>query len=450
MASAEDTPDEPANIAERPIIQKLAVPAVCFLIAFLAYPSQLLLGWLDPGPLSTKEALWLNGLSICIWISYYRAVNTDPGRLPQAIKDAGVRDLAREKNGQSNWCSKCDAVKPPRAHHCKICKRCIPKMDHHCPWTSTCTSHTTLPPFLRFLFWATISLSLLLSHLWVRLTTLWAGRHISYEYGPSMFLIGWLLYVTVVTGLLAFILFVLFVTSVRAMALNETSIETREMERHEVLLNRARQNGGYVYAPGGSRIAIQRQEFPYDIGIWKNIVQGMGTANVLRWFLPWEKGNSNETGWAFETNGFEDEGTFWPPPDPEKVPVKRTEGWKRGMEIQDRGGLGVLDGSVEAVKRRQEADLRRRRPANGKTYEWLNLNDPEGSEDEYGDEDEPAMDQGWWKDGKAGSGKLDDLGVDESTERYIDESESESEDDIPLSELRQRLKGKTSQQVRVA
>lgn len=58
-----------------------------------------------------------------IWISYYRAVTTDPGRLPEEIKKKGVRDLEREKRGQENWCKKCDAVKPPRAHHCRICKR---------------------------------------------------------------------------------------------------------------------------------------------------------------------------------------------------------------------------------------------------------------------------------------------------------------------------------------
>lgn len=223
------------------------------------------------------------------------------------------------------------------------------------------------------------------------------------------------------------------------MALNESSIETREMERHEVLLARAKNNGGYVYGPGGVRIPLIRQEFPYDIGIWKNIVQGMGTANPLRWFAPWEKGRSNESGWAFETNRFEDERTSWPPPDPEKVPQAK-ETWKRGMEIQDRGGLGVNDISAEAVRRRQEADLKRKRPANGQSYEWLDLDNSEGSDEDFADEEEPAMDQGWWKDGPRGSRKLDDLGVDESTERYVDESESS--DDIPLSELRQRLKSK--------
>lgn len=32
------------------------------------------------------------------------------------------------------WCRKCEAVKPPRAHHCSLCGTCVLKMDHHCPW----------------------------------------------------------------------------------------------------------------------------------------------------------------------------------------------------------------------------------------------------------------------------------------------------------------------------
>lgn len=52
------------------------------------------------------------------------------------------------------------------------------------------------------------------------------------------------------------------------------------MERHESLLRRARARGGYVYGPGGIKVKIVRHEFPYDIGIFSNIAQGMGSRNV--------------------------------------------------------------------------------------------------------------------------------------------------------------------------
>ena len=64
------------------------------------------------------------------------------------------------------------------------------------------------------------------------------------------------------------------------MVVNTYTIEGWEIERHEVLLRRARVLGGYLDGPDGKRIRIVRQEFPYDIGLWNNVVQGMGTSNV--------------------------------------------------------------------------------------------------------------------------------------------------------------------------
>jgi len=59
-----------------------------------------------------------------------------------------------------------------------------------------------------------------------------------------------------------------------------TTIEGWEIERHETLLRRAKVLGGYLNGPDGQRVRIVRQEFPYDIGIWANFKQGMGTSNV--------------------------------------------------------------------------------------------------------------------------------------------------------------------------
>ena len=121
MLTMSSPPAPPPSLTQK--LQKLAVPAVCTLIAYLSYSCQIVFHWLEPGGFNRTETIWVNLLILCIWITYYKAVTTDPGRLPKKLKEEGVRDLERERNGQPNWCRKCDAIKPPRAHHCKICKR---------------------------------------------------------------------------------------------------------------------------------------------------------------------------------------------------------------------------------------------------------------------------------------------------------------------------------------
>jgi palmitoyltransferase len=65
-----------------------------------------------------------------------------------------------------------------------------------------------------------------------------------------------------------------------SLAWNMSTIEAWELDRHEALLRRARVSGGYLDGPDGMKIRIKRQEYPYDIGIWQNFKQGMGSGNV--------------------------------------------------------------------------------------------------------------------------------------------------------------------------
>lgn len=98
--------------------------------------------------------------------------------------------------------------------------------------------------------------------------------------GPPAWQLVHLFVLVIVNSITLFALSTLLIRTLYHLGGNTTTIEGWEIERHETLLRRARVLGGYLDGPDGIRVKIQRQEFPYDIGIWTNIKQGMGSGNV--------------------------------------------------------------------------------------------------------------------------------------------------------------------------
>lgn len=93
-----------------------------------------------------------------ICASYIKAATTDPGSVER--ETATVEDQYAPKSDplypflpKRRFCSKCNCIKPPRAHHCSTCGRCINKMDHHCPWVNNCVGSNNLKFFLLFLLY---------------------------------------------------------------------------------------------------------------------------------------------------------------------------------------------------------------------------------------------------------------------------------------------------------
>src|SRR5579871_3722711 len=110
---------------ELPSLNAFSIPAVLCLISFLAFSSQYLFLYIDPRALSTRECLVFNLLISCLLICYFRAIRTDPGRIPPTL--SSEESVSSTVNGsvkpRQRWCRKCDTYKPPRAHHCKVCGR---------------------------------------------------------------------------------------------------------------------------------------------------------------------------------------------------------------------------------------------------------------------------------------------------------------------------------------
>lgn len=162
--------------------QHIAPTLSVILVSFLAIASQLLFRSIEPEPLTTRQAVWFNGLTAGLFLCYYRTCRLDPGRVPKdwMSKGSGETEPLQQSEAERRrrWCRKCEMPKPPRAHHCRSCGRCIPKMDHHCPWTANCVSHRTMPHFVRFMIYAVSAAGMLQYFLWIRLHLLWQKRHL--------------------------------------------------------------------------------------------------------------------------------------------------------------------------------------------------------------------------------------------------------------------------------
>ncbi|KAE8552267.1 hypothetical protein EYB25_006161 [Talaromyces marneffei] len=449
----------------------LAIPAATALISFLSYSSQFLFLFLEPGPLSKAQTWKFNLLVACIWICYYRACTVDPGRVPkdwapknQLTATQGAYKIDGDVSTRQRWCRKCGAFKPPRAHHCKTCQRCVPKMDHHCPWTRNCVSYFTLPHFVRFLFYAVISMIYLESFIFTRVGIIWENRNLPSYLGPSVPALCHLFILLVVNSLTLFAVFVLLVRSLWAIGANVTTIESWEIERHKTLLRRARYLGGYLDGPDGMKVRIRKQEFPYDIGILSNVKAGMGGSwNVLSWFWPLASTPDRKSGLEFEVNEFEDPNLSWPPPDPDRIPRKSrpilssTDPFTiphfdspademAAFRMRQQGDLarraGLSDDSTAGIRRRRKFHERYKSNKSSQTKTELEEEIAEDSEgNEVGEDEQHSssevidhidVDEGEEAWRNAEGERLDDFGVDEDVEFY-------DEEDVPLSVLKERL-----------
>lgn len=226
-------------------------------------------------------------------------------------------------------------------------------------------------------------------------------------------------------------------------------IEAWEIEHHDAVIERSKTKSmrGYVYANGGRKVRVSKIEFPFDIGIWENMVQAMGTGNLLMWINPFAGGPSVESAGRWEENGFNDREGMWPPPDPDKLGRRAGCVGVETYKVEEKV-YGSVEEERDAFRRRQELDLRRWKK-NGKGGDSDSDGnkdgdrDPEENENESGNEDEDEEDVSEYEEGLDGEegwtnsegDRLRDYGVDEEADILDD-------DDIPLGELIRRRKAR--------
>ncbi len=106
---------------------------------------------LEPAPLTRNELIAANVILVLIFVTYTKSVFVDPGTIPRdwekeikiesgrgdgdadADGDGDRNGVVEGKEGEGiksrKWCRKCNAAKPPRAHHCKECGRYVPSLQ---------------------------------------------------------------------------------------------------------------------------------------------------------------------------------------------------------------------------------------------------------------------------------------------------------------------------------
>lgn len=284
----------------------IAIP--CLLVSFIGYGGHyfVLANFLSP----SKQVWFQCNLSL-IWLSYYLAIYTNPGR---------PRDnFEPPKHEWKNYCKKCQNYKPERAHHCKSCNQCVLMMDHHCPWTMSCIGHSNFPHFLRFVIWVIAATGFLLYHLLCRIVVLWNHRH----FPNYLFRRSELIFLTILTPLDSFVLLtitILFCRCLYNQIFNGMSqIESWEMERLQALFESKKlvplliESAWDVFPESKEQIneskaadLVTRKgstfedvvNFPYDLNPWQNAVQLLG--NPLLWLWPF--GGSRGDGMSFLKN----------------------------------------------------------------------------------------------------------------------------------------------------
>ncbi|KAL9102924.1 MAG: hypothetical protein Q9163_001984 [Psora crenata] len=271
----------------------------------------------------------------------------------------------------------------------------------------------------------------------IRATVLWQSREQPSYLGPSAMQLVLFFILFVTNSMTLFAISLLLARNTWSLGANVTTIEGWEIERHRTLVRRARKRGGYLDGPDGTKVKVIKQEFPYDIGILRNIGQGMG-CSPLFWLWPLARTPSNMSGLAFQRNGFEGIVTRstasavsrslfpdapWPPPDPDRMPRHRLSYHDQTAFTRHQEHLTTQE-QIAAFRRRQQEDLKRFDGGSSSAIKGGSVRKEFVADNTVG-----GLGGHAWRDCE-GEG-LDDFGVDEHMDFY-------DEDNIPLAELKGR------------
>ncbi|OBZ88684.1 Palmitoyltransferase PFA4 [Choanephora cucurbitarum] len=255
-----------------------------------------------------KTLVPMNILLVSLYVNYYFACTTSPGYTPEgweppyAILNPSEDSVIQTGLTGPRFCKKCDAYKPPRAHHCRQCGRCVLRMDHHCPWIANCVGFGNYSYFVRFVFSVILCCSYGGYLLFWRLQRIFEARYNPWIPDPSLIEMG------IIMMNLIFLFFIIMLVGVLAvyhsycLLKGQTTIEGSERTKTKRLIRLRK---------------IDPVEFPFDIGYCQNICSVLGS-NPLFWM--WPQGTPGN-GLQYPTRPDTDPMVVysWPPQDPKEM-----------------------------------------------------------------------------------------------------------------------------------
>merc|ERR1711933_647064 len=90
-----------------------------------------------------------------LW-NYFVTVLTLPSSPRKGVEFGTQRAAENYRLQDFTLCRRCDAPRPPAAHHCSACGRCIHDLDHHCVFVHNCIGYENRRTFVLFTFYAIV------------------------------------------------------------------------------------------------------------------------------------------------------------------------------------------------------------------------------------------------------------------------------------------------------
>lgn len=211
-----------------------------------------------------------------------------PNDLPFYIARSG------EPVASPRYCSICDVVKHDRVHHCSEVNRCVRKFDHFCPWVGGPLGHTRYKFFFQFITYV----ALYCVYMVVTFGVAIAQRRSAARGSDASLHIpanpGLWYACTALSGLFALLMVPFSAFHGKQIAMNQTTIESIDTRQIEV---QVKIKTGDTHGLGGNercRVILEYGANPFDLGIWQNCQQVLGTIvldkwlpfRVLNWLLP--------------------------------------------------------------------------------------------------------------------------------------------------------------------